>query len=76
MTAPDFGGAQLAIRRARRDHAARWHTLAVMVRALEHGDPAERPALAKRAMDWEYDLTGDCAITGPLADALGVPNAG
>lgn len=73
--ATDFDRARAAIAQASLAHQRRWIELAKLVDTIERAAKAERnvAGLVKRALDTEYDLTGDCAVVEPLANALGVP---
>lgn len=47
-----------------------------LVRAANNareGNLGAARACVNKALDLEYDLTGDCAATGPVADELGIP---
>lgn len=49
-----------------------WVRLGELVTALETATPEDVAFVAKAALDLEYQLTGDTAQVGPLADLLGV----
>jgi hypothetical protein len=73
--ATDFDVARAAIAQASLAHQRRWVELVELVDRIERAAKAKRRvvSLVKRALDIEYDLTGDCAAVEPLANALGTP---
>lgn len=50
-----------------------WEPLWDQLAALKTATPENAASIAKAALDLEYQLTGDTAHVGPLADLLGVP---
>lgn len=55
------------------EHLGHWTGLIGLVSSLEKAEDVV--TVTKAALDLEYQLTGDTAYVGPLADLLGVPNS-